>query len=261
MTLRICILEADDLHPTLQDAFIGFGQMFKQLFHTQDISVDCQVFNVVRGDYPDNSEHFDAYLVTGSKADSFGNDPWIVTLRSYLHERFVRGDVLLGICFGHQILALVLGGDTQRSSKGWGLGVHRYRLDKKPQWLSSATDEFQLLISHRDQVTALPKDAQLLASSEFCENAAFMLGQQVLCFQGHPEFTHDFSRSLLHIRQSIYCPDEYQAACQSLEQQHDGQAVAQWMLCFIRAAKEGRGVVCAEQAQTTTVPREDVCSA
>lgn len=240
MTLRICILESDDLHPTMQDSFIGFGQMFKQLFAGQDASVACQVFNVVRGEYPAASEQFDAYLVTGSKADSFANDPWIVTLRAYLRERFQQGDVLLGICFGHQILALVLGGDTQRSNKGWGIGVHRYRLAYKPQWLPEALDEFQLLISHRDQVTALPAGATLLAQSEFCENAAFIIGQQVLCFQGHPEFTHDFSRQLLQIRQSVYCPDEYQAACNSLQDAHDGQAIAQWMLCFVQAAKDAR---------------------
>ena len=251
MTLHICILEADDLHPALQESFLGFGQMFKKLFSAQDTAVDCQVFNVVRGEYPDSSQHFDAYLVTGSKADSFANDPWIVTLRAYLHQRFIQADVLLGICFGHQILALVLGGETQRSNKGWGLGVHRYRLEHKPTWLPSVADEFQLLISHRDQVTALPKGAALLASSEFCENAAFMLGQQVLCFQGHPEFTHDFSRSLLGIRQSVYCPDQYQAACQSLEHQHDGQVVAKWMLCFIKAGKEGRSAISTGQKSAT----------
>lgn len=258
MTLRICILEADDLHPTMQAAFIGFGQMFKQLFTAQDANVECHIFNVVRGEYPQPSQEFDAYLVTGSKADSFANDPWIVTLRAYLRERFAQGEVLLGICFGHQILALVLGGDTQRSSKGWGLGVHRYRLERKPEWLAEAADEFQLLISHRDQVTALPAGAALLASSDFCENAAFMLGQQVLCFQGHPEFTHDFSRSLLKIRQSIYCPEEYQAACQSLESQHDGQAVAQWMLCFIQVAKDARSETVAEPSAVRQ--REGLCS-
>ena len=259
MTLRMCILEADDLHPTMQDAFIGFGQMFKQLFTAQDANVDCQIFNVVRGEYPQPNQQFDAYLVTGSKADSFANDPWIVTLRAYLRERFAQGEVLLGICFGHQILALVLGGDTQRSSKGWGLGVHRYRLERKPEWLAGAADEFQLLISHRDQVTALPAGAALLASSDFCENAAFMLGQQVLCFQGHPEFTHDFSRSLLKIRQSIYCPEEYQAACQSLEFQHDGQTVAQWMLCFIQASKGARNTAVSERSAVKQ--RDGLCSA
>ncbi len=238
MTLRICILESDDLHPTMQDTFVSFGQMFKQLFAGQDTTVECHVFNVVRGEYPSADQLFDTYLVTGSKADSFGTELWIVTLRAYLRERFMQGDVLLGICFGHQILALVLGGNTQRSNRGWGLGVHRYRLAYKPDWMPANVDDFQLLISHRDQVTALPAGATLLAHSEFCENAAFVLGQQVLCFQGHPEFTHDFSRALLQIRQSIYCPDEYQAAYQSLQDAHDGQTIAQWMLCFVKAAKQ-----------------------
>ena len=154
MTLQICILEADDLYPSMQDTFISFGHMFKQLLSSQDAAIEFEVFNVVRGEYPDNSQTFDAYLVTGSKADSFANDPWIVTLRTYLRERFAAGAVLLGICFGHQVLALVLGGESQRSDKGWGLGVHRYQLDRKPEWLTDGPDEFQLLISHRDQVTA-----------------------------------------------------------------------------------------------------------
>lgn len=252
MVLRICILESDDLHPAMQERFIGFGQMFKQLFAGTQTPVDCQVFNVVRGEYPAREQAFDAYLVTGSKADSFADDPWIVQLRGYLRERFAQGDVLLGVCFGHQILALVLGGDTQRSEKGWGLGVHRYRLAHKPHWLQDEVDEFQLLISHRDQVVSLPDGATLLAYSAFCENAAFMLGQQVLCFQGHPEFTHDFSQTLLKLRQSIYCPQEYEAACQSLQEQHDGQVIAGWMMGFVRSAKN--------QAARAVAEREAVAS-
>lgn len=258
MTLQIGILEADDLHPALEDEFVSYGQMFKQLFTGQGIDVACQIFNVVAGQYPDSGQHFDAYLVTGSKADSFANDPWIVTLREYLAERYEKGDVLLGVCFGHQILALVLGGTTQRSAKGWGIGMHRYRLAHKPAWLTQAEDEFQLLISHRDQVTVLPEQATLLASSEFCENAGFVVGQQVLCFQGHPEFTHEFSRGLLRLRESIYCPEQFQQAKQSLACEHDGQLVAQWMLSFMQTAKTQR-VATAEQP--AMVHREPLCTA
>ena len=259
MSLRICILEADDLHPELEEEYIGFGQMFKQLFDGHDIAVECQIFNVVSGDYPDDSQNFDAYLVTGSKADSFANDPWIVTLREYLYVRFVQDDVLLGICFGHQILALVLGGNTQRSDKGWGIGMHRYRLEHKPEWLPHAEDEFQLLISHRDQVTELPAEATLLASSDFCENAGYMVGQQVLCFQGHPEFTHDFSRGLMQLRESVFCPDQYQQAQQSLVHDHDGQLVAGWMLHFIKAARTSSGA--GASSLVTEQQRIPVCSA
>lgn len=258
MSLRICILEADDLHPELRDTFVGFGQMFKQLFSQQDATVECQIFNVVKGEYPAAEQEFDAYLVTGSKADSFADDPWIVKLRKYLRQSYAQGKVLLGICFGHQVLALALGGKAQRSDKGWGIGMHRYRLQQRPSWLPAQADEFQLLISHRDQVTALPAGASVLASSAFCENAAFVLGQQVLCFQGHPEFTHDFSSGLLKLRESIYCPQLYQAAQQSLSQEHDGQIIAQWMLCFIKASKEQAKVV-TEQVEKQA--RESLCSA
>ncbi|MFP3448872.1 glutamine amidotransferase-related protein, partial [Pseudomonas sp. SIMBA_067] len=105
------------------------------------------VYNVVQGEYPPEDEVFDAYLVTGSKADSFGTDPWIQTLKTYLLERYERGDKLLGICFGHQLLALLLGGKTERAGQGWGMGIHDYKLDAKAPWMSPEVEELTLLIS------------------------------------------------------------------------------------------------------------------
>lgn len=103
MSLRVCILETDILRPGLIDQYQGYGQMFKRLFSKQPIPAEFVVYNVVNGEYPSDDEVFDAYLVTGSKADSFGTDPWIQTLKTYLLERYERGDKLLGICFGHQL--------------------------------------------------------------------------------------------------------------------------------------------------------------
>ena len=122
MSLRICILETDILRPEFFDQYQGYGQMFKHLFSQQPIAAHFEVFNVMQGDYPADDEMFDAYLVTGSKADSFGSDPWIQTLKDYLLIRFERGDKLLGVCFGHQLLALLLGGKSERASQGWGVG-------------------------------------------------------------------------------------------------------------------------------------------
>lgn len=237
VVLRICILEADDLHPQLQPDFHSFGRMFVRLLGSQAVAAQFEIYNVVRGEYPCESRHFDAFLVTGSKADSFGQDAWIVRLRQYLLIRYRAGDVLLGICFGHQVLALVLGGLTERAEQGWGVGVHSYRMLQAPVAGQPVPDCLQMLVSHRDQVTRLPEGAELLASSDFCPNAAFSLEERVLCFQGHPEFTPEFSRSLLQLRQGIYAADFYARGLASLRKPHHGRQVGGWMLEFIASAR------------------------
>lgn len=238
MSLRICILETDHIRPELVEQYTGYGAMFQALFKRQPVAADFDVFNVVDGQYPPESARYDAYLVTGSKADSFGNDPWIETLKAFLLDRYQRGDKLLGICFGHQLLALLLGGRAQRAEQGWGVGSHRYQLQAQAPWMTPHSGDLTLLISHQDQVTQLPEGATVVASSEFCRYAAYQLNDQVLCFQGHPEFVHDYSRALLELRQQNLGEHVYQAAMDSLAHDHDGATVAEWMMRFVAAPRE-----------------------
>ena len=233
MTMRICILETDILRPQLIGQYQGYGRMFKQLFEKQSIQAQFDVYNVVEGSYPDEDQLYDAYLVTGSKADSFGTDPWILTLREYLLARYENGDRLIGICFGHQLLALLLGGKTERAAQGWGLGVNRYQLLEQPQWMSPDLQNLDLLVFHQDQVTVLPENATLLATSEFCPNAAYSIGDQVLCFQAHPEFVDDYEMALLNLRREFLGEALYAQALDSMQLQHHGVVVAEWMLHFV----------------------------
>ncbi|AHF66876.1 MULTISPECIES: amidotransferase [Pseudomonas] len=233
MSLRICILETDILRPELVEQYQGYGRMFELLFARQPFAVQLSVYNVVQGIYPPEDERFDAYLVTGSKADSFGSDPWIQTLKVYLLKLYERGDKLLGICFGHQLLALLLGGKTERASQGWGVGIHHYQLADPQPWMAPAIDKLTLLISHQDQVTVLPENATVIASSDFCPYAAYHINHQVLCFQGHPEFIHEFSRSLLDLRQQALGEQVYRKGLDSLDHEHHGATVAEWITRFV----------------------------
>jgi GMP synthase-like glutamine amidotransferase len=232
MPLRICILETDTLTPDLADPYQSYGAMFIRLFSQVPEPVECSVFNVVEGHYPTDETRYDAYLITGSKADSFGSDPWIQRLKKYVQERYHRGDKLLGICFGHQLLALALGGVAERARVGWGIGLQRFDVTQGFSWQRPTAQEITLLVSHQDQVTALPPAAQCLASSEYCPNAAFVMGDQVLCFQGHPEFVADYAHRLLIKREALFSAEQYQTALNSLEQPHQGELIAQWMLNF-----------------------------
>jgi GMP synthase-like glutamine amidotransferase len=239
MPLQICILETDVLRPELVDQYDSYGRMFERLFACQPIAAEFKVYNVMAGHYPPDSERYDAYLVTGSKADSFGPDAWIQTLKTYLLERYNRGDKLLGVCFGHQLLALLLGGKSERAVQGWGVGIHQYRMANKPAWISPDLDDLTLLISHQDQVTQLPTNATLLASSEFCPIASYCIGDQVLCFQGHPEFVHNYSRALLDLRKQHIGEPAYSNAVDSLQHPHQGHTVAEWMMRFVAYGSAG----------------------
>lgn len=233
MPLRICILETDVLRPELVDQYQSYGRMFERLFARQQIEAQFVIHNVMQGDYPAEEQRFDAYLVTGSKADSFGSDPWIQTLKTYLLGLYERGEKLLGVCFGHQLLALLLGGKSERATQGWGVGIHHYQLGNAAQWMTPALDNLTLLISHQDQVTRLPDNATVIASSEFCPFAAYHINDQVLCFQGHPEFIHDYSRTLMDIRQESLGAALYDRAVASLDHDHHGNTVAEWMMRFV----------------------------
>jgi len=105
--------------------------------------------------------------------------------------------------------------------------------------MSPQVEELTLLISHQDQVTQLPENATVIASSDFCPYAAYHIGDQVLCFQGHPEFIHDYSRALLELRQQHLGPEVYSKGVASLDQQHQGTTVAEWMMRFVAHKPQG----------------------
>ena len=73
----------------------------------------------------------------------------------------------------------------------------------------------------------------MIASSDFCPFAAYHINDQVLCFQGHPEFIHDYSRALLDIRQLNLGDQIYQQGVASLARDHHGVTVAEWMMRFV----------------------------
>lgn len=244
--MKLAILEADILRDDLIDRYDGYGRMFRDLFSRTAPDWQTSVFNVVRGHYPD-IDRFDAFLVTGSQHDAFSDDPWVEELRNFCRHCHQRDNhqqekVLLGICFGHQLLAHALGGTAERSGNGWGLGLMTYRQCEQPPF---ADDDgpVSLLISHRDQVSELPPDARRLLSNDFCANAAFYIPGKVLCFQGHPEFSHQYLADLMAGRRGQIDSEVFAAAEKSMGAVHEGDRVARWMVRFVEAAPHSPGTL------------------
>lgn len=231
--MKLCILDNDFLDPAVAPTYVSYGAMFERLLRQAGAEGTFDIFNTVKGEYPVSFDPYDAVLLTGSKADSFSQEPWVLTLKDKVQTLLKSKKKLIGVCFGHQLIALCLGAKVGRAPQGWGAGRMTY------QWLAPelapGRDEVALLASHQDQVFELPSGARLLATSDFCPVAAFGIDGQVLCVQAHPEFVEDYSGFLLNKRRAMFGEDRYQTFTRSLAKGHEGLAVARMMVAFINA--------------------------
>jgi len=234
---KLCILENDDISPEVVPQYKRYGSMFERLFHEVG-ATDWQfdVFHTPLNEYPDSFDGYDAVLLTGSKADSFSDEPWVVELRRRVSMLLEQKKKLLGICFGHQLIALCLGAKVGRAPQGWGVGRMSYDWHAAELPLAPEDKKMSLLVSHRDQVLELPQNAVLLASNAHCPVAGYAIGEEVFCVQGHPEFVPDYSAYLLDKRREALGEDLYGTGVKSLEQAHDGLHVARMMKAFVEAA-------------------------
>ena len=231
---KLCILENDDLAPEIAPVYTRYGAMFERLFRDAGASNwQFDVFHTPAQEYPNSFDSYDAVLLTGSKADSFSDEPWVVELRRRVTGLLEQKKKLLGICFGHQLIALCLGAKVGRAPQGWGVGRMSYDWHAADLPLAPEDKRMALLVSHRDQVLELPDNAVLLASNAHCPVAGYAVGEAVFCVQGHPEFVADYSAFLLNKRRAMLGEDLYANGVNSLSQGHDGRDVARMMIAFV----------------------------
>jgi len=235
--MHLCILENDDLDPPLAQRYSRVAAMFERLFAQAGYQGRIDTFSARHGQYPVSFAAYDAVLLTGSRADSFSDEPWVVTLREQVARLLQDQHKLLGVCFGHQLIAHCLGATVQRAPRGWRVGRQAYDWLGAPEHLGLAPGQaaqVALLASHQDQVLALPPGATLLATQADCPVAAYALGDQVFCIQPHPEFTPEVSAFLLDKRRALMGEPLYEQSMGSLSEPHDGLALARFMIRFVQ---------------------------
>jgi GMP synthase (glutamine-hydrolysing) len=219
-----------------RDRFKDYPGMFEQLLLAEDSSLELSVFAALDGELPEKLEACDAYLITGSRFGVYEDHQWIRDLEALVRDLFAAGIPIIGICFGHQVIAQALGGQVGKSHKGWGVGVHTWKIAAKPDWMNHDEGHFSMLVSHQDQVHTLPANGETLAQSEFCSIAAYQIGSTALGFQGHPEFSKAYSEAIMELRRDIIGEQVYQTGMASLSQVPQGNVVARWTLDFISHA-------------------------
>ena len=231
--MRLGILQADHVDPENRARFGDYPKMVVDVLgKALGEGASFDFFDVRRDQYPERIGDCDGYLITGSRASVYDDEPWIARLANFVRELDDAGAKTIGVCFGHQLIAHALGGAVDRAPNGWGVGVQTWTVLGYEPWMCPARAEFRLLASHRDQVQALPPRGRLLAASEFCPVAAFVVDNHMLGIQGHPEFTKEYAEFLMHRRRE-QLGAAFEPGLRSLPQPTHEDVVATWITRFV----------------------------
>jgi GMP synthase-like glutamine amidotransferase len=195
--MKIGILQTGHSPDNMIEQLGDYGEMFTKLLGGHDF--EFQIWSVVDGDFPDSAVDADGWLITGSKFGAYEGHDWIPPLEQLILAIRDTGRPLVGVCFGHQIIAKALGGKVEKFDGGWSVGRTEYTVNGAPMALNAW---------HQDQVTALPQGAQVVGSSDFCANAALLYDNQIWTIQPHPEFNADFIDGLIRTRGKGVVPDD-----------------------------------------------------
>ncbi|MBT4792266.1 MAG: type 1 glutamine amidotransferase [Halobacteriovoraceae bacterium] len=189
-------------------------------------------YNVAQGQFPKSVNECDGWIVTGSPASCYDENKWILQLIEFTQKCHQRKKKLLGICFGHQLIALALGGEVQNSNKGWGVGIKSFTITKHKSWMSGGKKSMSLLFSHKDQVTKLPPNSTLLAADDFCPYQMYSIEDHIFSLQGHPEFSKEYAKKRYDTRAQLLGKQVYDVAIDSLSEPMDSELFAHWIKIF-----------------------------
>ena len=243
--MLIGILQTGDVPEALVQRHGEYAPMFEAWLSPAGPGLAFSAYAAHDGEIPASPVECDAWLITGSKHGVYDDLPWIEPLKEFLRAARAAGRPIVGVCFGHQLLAETLGGRAAKSAKGWGAGVHDYQVVRRPGWMNGGPDRFAIHAMHQDQVTAIPEDATVLAASPFCRFAMLAYGDpeapDAISIQPHPEFDEDYARALVEMRTGVAIP----AACGAAALASFGRAVnqqdfARWCVDYLRAAAARR---------------------
>lgn len=225
--MRIGILKCGQSPESLRGELGDYDTLFERLLAGRGF--DIQSWHVENMQFPDSVHDADGWLLTGSRHGVYEDHPFIPRLEAFVREAYAAGVPLVGICFGHQLIARALGGRVEKYPGGWAVGPTEYDFEGRRVTLNAW---------HQDQVIEPPPGARVIGSNDFCRNAALVYGDRALTVQAHPEFDDRFIRGLIETRARGRVPDALLDAAEArMGGARDSALIADRIEAFFKAPR------------------------
>jgi GMP synthase-like glutamine amidotransferase len=232
--MKLTLIQPTDVPESLRPRFGPYNAMFHRMFAPEGF--EFETVQLADGQPLPDPGTLDAVLITGSSAGVYDTHyPWMEPLRAFIRAAYAGKTPMLGICFGHQIMADALGGDVRKSEKGWGLGRHVYGVTSRPAQIGGALPEFAIACSHQDQVIVPPEESEVFLSSDFTPNAGLVYRNgAAMSLQAHPEFDDDYTIALAEMRRGKTTDEVIDTAIASVARPSDSAEMAGYLGAFVR---------------------------
>lgn len=191
-----------------------------------------EIYNVVDMEFPTGIEAADGWLLTGSRHGAYEDHPFIPPLEDFVREAYAAAVPMVGICFGHQLIAQALGGKVEKYKDGWAVGRQEYTFDDH--------GDVALNAWHQDQVKELPDGARVIAGNDFCKYAGLIYGDRAYTVQPHPEFTNPVMAEYIRLRRDpdIYDEAMMDFAAENTKRANDDTLLAREIATFFKQTRE-----------------------
>jgi GMP synthase-like glutamine amidotransferase len=232
---HVTIIETGLVSPANRERHGSYPEMFEAMIAAENPSVTFDTVSIPAGEKLPDIAGLESILITGSSAGVYDGFDWIAPLEDFVRAAHDNNVPMVGVCFGHQLIAQALGGVARKSEKGWGLGRHVYDVAPGNGIVDGA--RIALAASHQDQVITPPPGARTILSSDFAEHAGLLYeGGTTLSVQPHPEFSVGYALACCEMAHSKGgAPDGLVAAAKSslakpLESARLGGAIARFLV-------------------------------
>jgi len=212
----------------------------------ENLEITTTAFDVFdKCEYPEKLDGvFDALLITGSASSPYEDEDWINRLVQYVADTNTNCPKvkMIGICFGHQIIARALGGKIGKNQHGWEVGWTEMTVTEEgKRVLGKEHETMSMLNMHVDHVVTAPRDVRVLTTTALSPNQTMLRiskdgkSSSIITIQGHPEYTPAIITEFLEMRveSGVFTEEFVNSVKAALDNENDSKWFARIVMLFL----------------------------